>query len=301
MLNNTLLSSVTVKLPPSIFPNCGKIAFLRPRNVQFRLRIYHTLKPFNIACKKGTPNLSYRYLHIDRKNVAHNSKKTISYLNIPNLLTVSRIVCAPLIGYNLIHEQLVSALYLFCYSCVTDLLDGQLARKFNLQTPLGSVLDPAADKLLMLVTTIALTIPSGPCLIPLPIATVILGRDLVLAGNSFYHRYKSMQRAYAGGFSTKQFFDIFSYPSIVVQPTTISKWNTFFQMIYLGTGIVILTLQYSLGKDDEEDESKPNNKKKLLQWAHNFMYIGGYAIIVTGLWSGASYFVGIKNTMKYLK
>lgn len=78
--------------------------------------------------------------------------------NIPNILTASRLVAAPVIGYLVLHEQHKLALALFAYAGITDLVDGWIARRFNLQTVVGSVVDPMADKVLMTVLTVTLAI-----------------------------------------------------------------------------------------------------------------------------------------------
>lgn len=80
---------------------------------------------------------------------------------IPNLLTASRLVAAPFIGYCILHDHHAWALGLFAYAGITDLLDGWIARKWNLGTVVGTVIDPMADKMLMTVLTVALAIKGG--------------------------------------------------------------------------------------------------------------------------------------------
>lgn len=75
---------------------------------------------------------------------------------IPNLLTASRLFAAPFIGYCILHDYHGMALSLFAYAGVTDLLDGWIARRWNLKTVVGTVIDPMADKTLMTVLTVAL-------------------------------------------------------------------------------------------------------------------------------------------------
>lgn len=75
---------------------------------------------------------------------------------IPNLLTFSRLIAAPFIGYCIVHDYHAWALGLFAYAGVSDLLDGWIARRWNLKTVVGSVVDPMADKILMTVLTVAL-------------------------------------------------------------------------------------------------------------------------------------------------
>lgn len=65
--------------------------------------------------------------------------------NVPNLLTVTRLIAAPVTAYLLVHDHFEWALALFAYAGVTDLVDGWMARKWKLQTVAGSVIDPAAD------------------------------------------------------------------------------------------------------------------------------------------------------------
>lgn len=78
--------------------------------------------------------------------------------NVPNFLTASRLVAAPIVGYLVLHEQHKYALALFAYAGITDLLDGWMARRFNLQTVVGSVVDPMADKMLMTILTVTLAV-----------------------------------------------------------------------------------------------------------------------------------------------
>lgn len=75
---------------------------------------------------------------------------------IPNLLTASRLVAAPFIGYCILHDHHAWTLGLFAYAGITDLLDGWIARKWNLGTVVGTVIDPMADKALMTVLAVAL-------------------------------------------------------------------------------------------------------------------------------------------------
>jgi cardiolipin synthase len=80
---------------------------------------------------------------------------------IPNLLTASRLVLAPVIGYCILHDYHAWTLGLFAYAGITDLLDGWIARKWNQGTVVGTIIDPMADKTLMTVLTVALAIKGG--------------------------------------------------------------------------------------------------------------------------------------------
>lgn len=81
--------------------------------------------------------------------------------NIPNLLTFSRLLSAPVVGYFILNDHHLAALGLFIYAGVTDLIDGWMARKYNLQTVVGTVIDPMADKALMTVVTVCLAMKAA--------------------------------------------------------------------------------------------------------------------------------------------
>ncbi|KAI1443402.1 CDP-alcohol phosphatidyltransferase-domain-containing protein [Annulohypoxylon stygium] len=75
---------------------------------------------------------------------------------VPNILTFSRLIAAPFVGYAILHDAHAWALGLFAYAGVSDLLDGWIARRWKLQTVVGSVVDPMADKILMTILTVCL-------------------------------------------------------------------------------------------------------------------------------------------------
>lgn len=212
---------------------------------------------------------------------------------LPNILTFSRIAAAPLIGHYILSQNLTPALCLFTYSCLTDFLDGYLARKYKMKSVLGTILDPMADKILMLVTTISLAFPPGPQLIPLPVAGLILGRDFMLSLSALYFRFASMKHTY-GRVAWSSFWNFFRYPSAEVKPTQISKWNTFLQMIYLGWGVIAMILNSRKNnKGLEEEKQEENMSMKGFTWM-------GYLVCTTTVLSGASYLFS-KDAVKFLK
>jgi cardiolipin synthase (CMP-forming) len=77
---------------------------------------------------------------------------------LPNILTFTRLVAAPFVGYFVLHDQHAWAVGLFAYAGVTDLLDGWIARRWNSKTVVGTVIDPMADKALMTILTVCLAI-----------------------------------------------------------------------------------------------------------------------------------------------
>jgi CDP-diacylglycerol--glycerol-3-phosphate 3-phosphatidyltransferase len=109
------------------------------------------------------------------------SRKNLT--SIPNVLTYLRMATIPVIVVVLIPpasgESLNTAFVLFVIASITDYLDGILARRHNLVTSLGKLLDPLADKLLTSAVMIML-IPLGK--IPAWLVFIIIGRDITITG-----------------------------------------------------------------------------------------------------------------------
>lgn len=223
-----------------------------------------------------------------------NRKVNNSFWTIPNIITISRITSTPLIGYCMMTNKLVPGFCLFAYSCVSDFIDGYVARKYNIKSVVGTILDPMADKLLILVMTCSLSFPPGPQLIPIAIAGLIIGRDILLAVFSGYYRYSSMLHCYSR-VTWKSYWNFISYPSAEVKPTMISKCNTMLQMIYLGWAIVLMTM--NSGKYSEKNKIEKDSSRSW--WDVAFRNLG-YLVGATTVASGGSYIVN-KNTVKYLK
>ncbi|CAI6333350.1 unnamed protein product [Periconia digitata] len=155
--------------------------------------------------------------------------------NIPNLLTFSRLISTPILGWLIVNDHPLYAFSLFAYAGTSDLLDGWIARKWKLQTVVGSVVDPMADKALMITVVTCLAINGS---LSLPLATLILGRDVSLAIAAIYYRYASLPAPK----TLARYWD-FSLPSAEVHPTTISKLNTFLQLILIGSTMCVSLLQ----------------------------------------------------------
>jgi cardiolipin synthase len=98
-------------------------------------------------------------------------------INIPNLLSIGRILCVPLFIILLLHHLYGWALFTFVAASITDAVDGLLARMLKQKTVLGSYLDPAADKLLNASSYIALAVMN---LLPSWIAVIVVSRDVII-------------------------------------------------------------------------------------------------------------------------
>ncbi len=97
--------------------------------------------------------------------------------NIPNALTVLRILLVPVFLYFVAQGRLSTALIVFAAAGVTDALDGFIARAFDLRTELGGHLDPFADKLLLTSAFVALTFIG---LVPAWLCAPVIAREALM-------------------------------------------------------------------------------------------------------------------------
>jgi cardiolipin synthase (CMP-forming) len=153
-------------------------------------------------------------------------EKRENIYTIPNILTFSRILSTPIIAYLILHDKPYLATALLLYAGLTDLIDGWIARKYNLKSVVGTVIDPMADKFLMITLTGALAYtgampgntPWDSVVIAVWLAAIILGRDFGLGIAALYYRYISLPPPK----TFSRYWD-FSLPSAEVHPTNISK------------------------------------------------------------------------------
>jgi cardiolipin synthase len=103
----------------------------------------------------------------------------IKTLNIPNLITLARLLSVPLIATLILLHHLTPAFYLFALAGLSDALDGFLARVFKARTTFGAYLDPLADKALLIGVYVAL---ARIGLIELWVAILVVFRDVVIVG-----------------------------------------------------------------------------------------------------------------------
>ncbi len=135
--------------------------------------------------------------------------------DIPNLITMLRMLLVVPIIWLLENGFFLETLYLFAFAGMSDGLDGFLAKRMGWQSRLGSILDPLADKLLLVSTTVML---AWLGLIPVWLVVIIVLRDLlIVAGGTVYH------------------YMVGEYD---MSPSIVSKINTFVQISYV-LGIVM--------------------------------------------------------------
>lgn len=131
--------------------------------------------------------------------------------HIPNLITVARMALIPWIALALFEARYDEAAVLFAIAALSDGVDGFLARRYGWQTRLGAILDPLADKAMILAAMIALVAAE---LLPLWLLAVVLARDLlIVAGATHYNFFVR------GGF--------------VPKPTLLGKVHTFLEVLLI--------------------------------------------------------------------
>jgi len=98
-------------------------------------------------------------------------------MNIPNGLSLLRILLVPFFIISLVYHYYIYALLIFLLASLTDGLDGLIARVFNQRTKLGSLLDPMADKFLLIAAFITLAYLK---FIPVWVTIIVVSRDAIL-------------------------------------------------------------------------------------------------------------------------
>ena len=108
-------------------------------------------------------------------------------ITLPNLLTVFRMVLVPIFVTLLFYQRFVLALGVFVIAGITDGLDGLLARRFDQRSQLGTVLDPIADKLMLVTAFVVLSMRSVfpqpvPSHLPIPfwVTAAVISRDVFI-------------------------------------------------------------------------------------------------------------------------
>jgi cardiolipin synthase len=139
-------------------------------------------------------------------------------LNLPNFLTLIRILTIPFFLVELSAHRYFNALIVFIVGGVTDFLDGFAARLLKQQTALGAYLDPVADKLLVITSFVMLGWEGG---IPAWLAVIVVSRDLLIIV----------------GYGTIWFL---VGERVQVKPSLIGKWSTMLQLLTLGVQLGFL-------------------------------------------------------------
>jgi cardiolipin synthase len=100
-------------------------------------------------------------------------------VNLPNLITIARILMVPVVVWAIASRQMQIAFLLFLAAGVSDAVDGFLAKRFNMASELGAHLDPLADKTLIVSIYVALGITDA---IPRWVVILVVSRDILIIG-----------------------------------------------------------------------------------------------------------------------
>ena len=100
-------------------------------------------------------------------------------MSIPNLITLGRILLVPVIVWSIASNQMEIAFAIFVIAGVSDAVDGFLAKRFNMASELGALLDPLADKALLVSIYVSLGIWGA---VPRWIVILVVSRDIMIVG-----------------------------------------------------------------------------------------------------------------------
>jgi cardiolipin synthase (CMP-forming) len=139
--------------------------------------------------------------------------------HLPNLLTALRLVAAPLTAWFIHVGADVDALAVFAFAGLSDVLDGYLARMLSPDSRFGAYLDPAADKLLMLASFVALTAIGA---VPFWLTALVIGRDVAIVAGVGLAKLLSLP--------------------LKVEPLYIGKVSTVVQVAFVGLVLLLLAL-----------------------------------------------------------
>lgn len=145
------------------------------------------------------------------------------FIFIPNFLSIIRIgLIYPILNSVYLGEYLIGLIY-FILASLTDALDGFLARKMNWYTELGKILDPVADKMLVIGTIFVLWANN---FIPLYVFTILIGRDVLILLGAVLHMSLITSNA----------------PS----PNVLGKITTGSQIVYIAQLLIIQAMNFDL-------------------------------------------------------
>lgn len=143
-------------------------------------------------------------------------------MNIPNSLTLARIVLVPLVVWLIIDQELTAAFLLFLLAGFSDAADGYIAKRYGWRSELGAYLDPIADKALLVSIYVTLGLAGH---LPVWLVIAVVSRDILIVGAVVLSWMLSRP--------------------LTMHPLLISKVNTFAQIVL--AGLVLAELGLGLG------------------------------------------------------
>ena len=115
-------------------------------------------------------------------------KRKENIWNVPNFLTMLRMALIPVYWFFMLRDQLYAALAVFIIASLTDLADGFIARKYNLITDFGKLMDPLADKLMSVSVMLSLAIKG---IVPWAVLLILLCKEatMIIGGAILYRNH----------------------------------------------------------------------------------------------------------------
>ncbi|MEF9921692.1 MAG: CDP-diacylglycerol--glycerol-3-phosphate 3-phosphatidyltransferase [Anaerovoracaceae bacterium] len=157
-------------------------------------------------------------------------------MNLPNKLTIGRVIAVPFfIAAYLLHYDIV-AFVIFAVASFTDLLDGKIARKYNLVTNFGKIMDPLADKILVY-SAFCLMVGDGT--IPSWMLIVILAREFAIAGMRTVAASEGLVIAAGMSGKIKTVLQMIAVPLLLLV-TTVTNISTEFAPIFSMIAMIFL-------------------------------------------------------------
>ena len=192
------------------------------------------------------------------------------FKHVPNILTITRFLLIPFIVYFIFTEQFILAFVFFTISGITDVADGFIARKFNLVSNFGKLMDPLADKLTQISTLGSLALVN---IIPLWILIIVLVKEFIMiVGASFlYGKDVVVYSKWYGKLATVLFYVAIVLSLIFRQFNVEGFWKNldliFYALALISTLFALIMYVWSLyhkgfiDKDDlNKDVTKVNKK-----------------------------------------
>ena len=158
-------------------------------------------------------------------------------MNIPNLLTLIRIILVPflvVLFYLPLNWSYMACSLVFAFAAVTDWFDGYLARRWNQSTPFGAFFDPVADKI-MVVTALCLLIESfGSLWVTIP-TVVIIGREIVISALREWMAEIGKRTSVAVSMigKAKTMAQMVAITFLLITPTAFESWSSWLGIVLL--------------------------------------------------------------------
>ena len=193
------------------------------------------------------------------------------FKQIPNILTIIRFLLIPVILYFIFTGNYLTAFIIFTISGITDIADGFIARKFNLISNFGKLMDPLADKLTQISVLLSLTVIR---IIPVWIVVIVLIKEIIMvSGASFlYGKDVVVYSRWYGKLATVLFYIAIVFSLLERQFSLPNNWGLIDLVLYclaLATTIFALIMYiktlYNKGfinKSDLKKEVTVDKKEK---------------------------------------